>query len=233
MASGREKLEALRQAVRWGMPCFELARGDTCVSRTGRQAAEPAPGPEAYPSPAVVVLRISASAGELPSLEHVPGQPGYLHVLATALGATAVQIVPLAYKGQVAASERSHEHEHEHEHGMHMHMACTCTSQRAVPGTEPVHMRMHMPTPCPPHAHAYAQARSAPRHARARGGCGGGGGVGRGGGGTLPPGVEHTRGGGQRRGGIQWRHGCCAAGRSAHRLVGQASGWREEGHHLP
>ena len=127
-ASGREKLEALGQAVRWGMPGFELARGDTCVSRTGPQAAEPVPTPQAYPSqaqvgaspcsvrvpvlgphgPAVVVLRIPASASELPSLEHVPGQPGYLHVLATALGATAVQIVPLAYKGQVADSKRVH-----------------------------------------------------------------------------------------------------------------------------
>ena len=118
--SGREKLEALRQAVRFGMPGFALARGDTCVCRTGPQAAEPAAAPQAYSSqeqigasdasvrgphePAVVVLRIPACASELPSLEHVPRQPGYLHVLATALGATAVQIVPLAYKGQVADS---------------------------------------------------------------------------------------------------------------------------------
>ena len=129
-ASGREKLEALRQAVRWGVPGFALIRGDTCVSRTGPQAAEPAPAPQAYPSqeqvgaspcsvrvpalgphepPVVVVLRIPASASELPSLEHVPGQPGYLHLLATALGATAVQVVPLAYKGQVADSERVHD----------------------------------------------------------------------------------------------------------------------------
>ena len=124
-ASGREKLEALRQAVRFGMPGFALARGDTCVCRTGPQAAEPAAAPQACSSqeqigasdalvrgphePAVVVLRIPACASELPSLEHAPGQPGYLHVLATALGATAVQIVPLAYKGQVADSVRVHE----------------------------------------------------------------------------------------------------------------------------
>jgi len=115
-ASGREKLEALRQAVRWGVPGFALTRGDTCVSRTGPRAAEPAPAPQAYPSQEqagaslcsvrVPVLRIPASASELPSRQHVPVQPGYLHVLSTALGATTVQIVPLAYKGQVADSER-------------------------------------------------------------------------------------------------------------------------------
>ena len=110
-ASGRERLEALQQVVR-GMPGFVLARGDMCIGHAEWPATEYAPaadGSTAEDGPPVVVVRIPSAEGELPSLERVAGRPDYLHVLAAALSATAVQIMPLQPpKGQVGDPEPTH-----------------------------------------------------------------------------------------------------------------------------